>query len=126
MPYMLAALWILHGVALFRGWGQFRPSLGLLHGLGMGVVGFVLIAWGAPAWMVGVAGAAIGAVGAVGHRLAPGLWVGVGLLGLALALALPGITPSGAVIFSLAGEMAAGLVAAGRTTLQLARNRGSR
>lgn len=83
MTLLFVLLWLAHGALLLRGWGRFRPRIAALHGLAMGLLGAALT-WGLPALPVlAVAGGLIGLVGALGHPLAPGLWLGVGLVWLA-------------------------------------------
>lgn len=72
--------WVIHGLLLWYGWGQYRPRLALLHGFALAALAWALIGLGVPTWVLYVAGAATGAVAGWGHRLAPGLWVGLGLL----------------------------------------------
>lgn len=81
MAFMAAvALWLFHGVGLWFNWGDFRPRLALVHGLGLAVLGGALLGFNPPAWIVFGFGAVIGGVAGWGHRLAPGLWVGIALL----------------------------------------------
>jgi hypothetical protein len=104
-----AALWCFHGVVLWWNWGAFRPRVALLHGVGMAAAAAVLVWLGAPGWAMTAAGVLVGVVGGWGHRLAPGLWVGLALLG-----ALPFLMHSGPALlavtaFALPSQVAAGL-----------------
>lgn len=115
---MLALLlWIWHGLLLWWCWGQFRPRITLVHGLGLAALAGGLIALGAPLWVVYAAGAAIGAVGGWGHALAPGLWVG-----LAPLWALPFLPGSPASLttvgaFGVTAQAVAGLVSLTKRSL---------
>ncbi len=73
---MAALLWIVHGYLLYRGWGKFRPHIALLHGVLIGVLGLGLQWLNMPLWALLGAGVAVGGVGALGHALVPGLWLG--------------------------------------------------
>lgn len=118
MTVMLAAaLWVFHGLILWWNWGQFRPRIALLHGVGMAVVAGLLAWAGLPQWLQAALGAAVGGVGGWGHRLAPGLWVGVGL-----SMALPWLFASGPMLlglaaFALAAQLAAALASFTKSSL---------
>lgn len=69
-------LWLLHGYLLYRAWGRFRPRIAFFHGVLLAGLGLALARFGVPGWALTAAGVAVGAGGALGHRLVPGLWVG--------------------------------------------------
>lgn len=112
MAVLLAgALWCFHGLILWWNWGKFRPHIALLHGAGLAAVTFGLVWLGLPGWVLAAAGLAVGALGGWGHRLAPGLWVGVLIL-----LPLPFLLSSanllqGAALFMLVAQLAAVMAA---------------
>jgi hypothetical protein len=111
---LAAALWTFHGVLLMWSWGQYRPHIALLHGVGA-LLGVGLLIWiGLPVWVLTLAGALVGGAGAWGHRLAPGLWVGIGLLWL-----VPFWLHSGSALllvgsFALTAQVVAALVVLAR------------
>jgi O-antigen/teichoic acid export membrane protein len=110
-------LWIFHGLLLWWNWGQFRPRITLLHGLLLALITGALLWLGAPAWLMYGAGAAIGAVAGWGHRLAPGLWVGLGLTWPLLFLVASAAAVPAAGAFALAAQIAAFLVAFSKSSL---------
>jgi hypothetical protein len=85
------ALWLWHLVDLLRGWGRFRPQIALAHGL----LAAALLAAGGRAlasysglylFLCGL----MGIIAVRGHRLAPGVAVGTGLL-LPLVIGAPAL-----------------------------------
>ena len=103
--WLALTLWLLHGVLLWRGWGRFRPQVALLHGVGVALAGVCFALSPFPLWLPFGAGALLGLVGALGHPLVPGLWVGLGLLG-AVAAGIPGNgVHQAAAAFSLAAQV---------------------
>lgn len=111
MTMMVAvALWCFHGVALLWNWGRYRPGIALLHGVGTAVLAGALAWLGAPAWAMYGAGALLGAVAGWGHPLAPGLWVGVGLLWPLPFLLSSAPALLAVVAFALAAQIAAAVV----------------
>lgn len=111
MPIIATLLWLAHGVLLWRNWGRFRPHIALLHGLLVLAVGAAARHFDAPDWAMSGLGIAIGAAGAFGHLLAPGLWVGLGLQWLFPIM--PGF-PWPGLAFTFWALLAAAAVAAGR------------
>lgn len=79
MVWTAALVWLAHGLVLARNRGRFRPHIALVHGLLLAVVGAGLRLLGLSALWSLAAGLAAGAVGALGHPLAPGVFVGFGL-----------------------------------------------
>lgn len=118
MTVMLALfLWVCHGLLLWWNWGQYRLKLSLLHGLAVAVVTGALLWLGAPLWVMYGVGVIIGGVAGWGHRLAPGLWVGVGLTWplLFLVASAPAVPAAGD--FALAAQVTAFLVAFTKSSL---------
>ncbi|HLN64198.1 MAG TPA: hypothetical protein VK464_21980 [Symbiobacteriaceae bacterium] len=118
MALLLAsALWTFHGMILWWHWGAFRPRIALLHGVGMALVAGLLVWLSLPGWLLATAGALVGGVGGWGHRLAPGLWVGVGLLAVLPFALNAGQALPGAAIFALAAQAVAALASLTRSAL---------
>lgn len=118
MSLLLAvALWVFHGIILWWNWGQFRPRIALLHGVAMGVLAGGLAWLGLPIWAVYGVAALVGGVGGWGHRLAPGLWVGIGLLWAVPFLAQSGEALNAVAAFALVSQGAAALASLTRSAL---------
>ncbi|HYG57996.1 MAG TPA: hypothetical protein VD902_08045 [Symbiobacteriaceae bacterium] len=114
---LAAALWVFHGMLLWWNWGKFRPRLALLHGAAVAAVAGVMAWLGVPPWAMWGAGVLIGAVGGWGHRLAPGLWVGIGLLWAVPFLLQSGPALGAVAAFALVSQAAAALVSLTRSSL---------
>ncbi len=111
---LVVALWSFHGVALAWNWGRFRPHIAALHGVGMAAMAGLLLWVALPLWALYAAGALVGFVGGWGHPWAPGLFIGVGLLGAVPFLLGSAPALTGAAAFALAAQVAAALASLSR------------
>ena len=114
---LAAALWVFHGIILWWNWGQFRLRIALLHGVAMGVLAGELVWLDMSMYVVYGMAAVIGAVGGWGHRLAPGLWLGNGLLWVVPFVAQSGEALTAVAAFALVSQGAAALASLTRSSL---------
>jgi hypothetical protein len=110
-------LWVFHGLMLWWNWGQFRPQITLRHGLAVAIIAGALLWLDAPLWLMYGAGVLLGVAAGWGHRLAPGLWVGLALTWPLLFVIASATVVSDAGAFALAAQVTAFLVSFTRSSL---------